>query len=372
MLGQAKLFKSFIQGGFECSTHRRNDGKRLDLISSTFHDQNSDQDYSVLKKHGIYTVRDGIRWHLIETYPGYYDWSSFLPMLKAAIRNKTQVIWDLCHYGWPDDIDIWKPEFVTRFANFATAVAKLIKNETEDVTFYSPINEISFWAWAGGDVGYFNPTSHQRGFELKHQLIRATIAAIEAIRIVDPSARFIQAEPLINVLPNSNGYTESEIYNESQFQAFDMLSGKIWPGLGGREELLDIIGINYYPYNQWIWHGTTINRYDPNYIPLSILLEKVYKRYQKPLFIAETGAEGSEREKWLNYIGNEVFKTMCVGVLIEGICLYPILDYPGWDDDRHCQTGLLGLADIHGFRNIYAPLAREIKQQQLIFNDYCK
>ena len=53
------------------------------------------------------TVRDGLRWHLIETPPGHYDWSSFLPMLRAATAAGVQVIWDLCHYGWPDDIDIW-------------------------------------------------------------------------------------------------------------------------------------------------------------------------------------------------------------------------------------------------------------------------
>ncbi len=146
---KSTIFRSFIQGGFECSTKRRKDGKRLDLLNSTGHDILAQEDYISLKAHGIHTVRDGLRWHLIETRSGYYDWSSFLPMLQAAINNNIQVIWDLCHYGWPDDIDIWKPEFVVRFANFAAAVARLIKSETDEIQFYSPINEISFWSWAG-------------------------------------------------------------------------------------------------------------------------------------------------------------------------------------------------------------------------------
>ena len=66
----------------------------------------------MLAEHGIRTVRDGLRWHLIETAPGRYDWSSFLPMLRAARDTGTQVIWDLAHYGWPDDLDIWSPAFV--------------------------------------------------------------------------------------------------------------------------------------------------------------------------------------------------------------------------------------------------------------------
>src|SRR3712207_8963919 len=39
-----------------------------------------------------------------ETAPGRYDWSSFLPMLRAARDRGIQVIWDLCHYGWPENI----------------------------------------------------------------------------------------------------------------------------------------------------------------------------------------------------------------------------------------------------------------------------
>jgi hypothetical protein len=52
----------------------------------------------------VHTARDGLRWHLIETSPGYYDWSSFLPMLKAANRTGIRIIWDLCHHGWRHDI----------------------------------------------------------------------------------------------------------------------------------------------------------------------------------------------------------------------------------------------------------------------------
>src|SRR3954469_10166570 len=78
------LFQSFFVGGFECSSHRRRDGRRLDLLASTLHDANAGADYRALAQHGIRTVRDGLRWQLIERVPGYYDWSSFLPMLHAA------------------------------------------------------------------------------------------------------------------------------------------------------------------------------------------------------------------------------------------------------------------------------------------------
>jgi hypothetical protein len=113
MLPKSDLFHSFVLGGFECSSHRRRDGRRLDLLAATRHDVNAGTDYRALARHGICTVRDGLRWHLIETTPSHYDWSSFLPMLRAARDTGTQVIWDLLHRGWPDDLDIWSPAFVT-------------------------------------------------------------------------------------------------------------------------------------------------------------------------------------------------------------------------------------------------------------------
>ena len=71
-------------------------------------------------------------------------------MLRAARGTGTQVIWDLAHWGWPDDVDIWSPSFIERFARFAGAVARVVRDETDAVPFYTPVNEISFWAWAGG------------------------------------------------------------------------------------------------------------------------------------------------------------------------------------------------------------------------------
>jgi len=100
-LSSIATFRSFLLGGFECSTHRRPDGHCLDLLAATAHDLLAQADYRELARHDIRSARDGLRWHLIETAPGQYDWSSFLPLLNAANSVGTQVIWDLCHYGWP-------------------------------------------------------------------------------------------------------------------------------------------------------------------------------------------------------------------------------------------------------------------------------
>lgn len=354
-------------GGFECSTHRRWDGHRLDLIASSRHDQWAFQDYSALRKHGLITLRDGLRWHLIEATAGEYDWSSFLPMLKAAHEAQVEIIWDLSHYGIPDGLNIWRPEFVTRFARFAAETVRVIKNETGVTPLICPINEISFWAWAGGDIALFNPMATGRALELKHQLVRATIAAIDAIREVDPSTRFITAEPLINVLPRIGHPAEkgpAEAYRQSQFEAFDMLVGESWPGLGGDPKYLDIIGLNYYSTNQWYLDGERLSAASPGYRPLHDMLAEVYLRYGRRMLIAETGAEGESRSAWATHIFQETAKAQSKGIPLDGVCLYPVIDYPGWDDDRQCPTGLLGYVNIHGQRPVHAPLARVLSEWQ--------
>src|SRR5690349_3898233 len=106
-------------GGFECSTHRPHNGKRLDLIAATRHDKFAAADYARMRSQGLLTARDGIRWHLIEKSPYQYDFSSAIPMVRAAHHAGTQIIWDICHYGWPDDLDIFSAEFVSRYAALA-------------------------------------------------------------------------------------------------------------------------------------------------------------------------------------------------------------------------------------------------------------
>ena len=90
-------FASFFQAGFECSSHRRRDGVRLDLIRATSHDRHVESDYRQCADLGLRTLRDGLRWHLIEKTPGTYDWSSWQRALEAAEHLGVQIIWDLFH-----------------------------------------------------------------------------------------------------------------------------------------------------------------------------------------------------------------------------------------------------------------------------------
>lgn len=368
-------FASFLMGGFECSSHRRRDRTRLDLIAATRHDRFARQDYARLRARGIRTARDGLRWHLIETRPGQYDFSSFLPLLRASREAGVQVIWDLLHYGWPDNTGPLADDFIRRVAAFAGATARLLAAEGETAPLLVPVNEISFLAWAGGEVGYMNPWQEGQGYGLKGRMVQASLAAMDAVWAEVPGARFVHTEPLIHVVPHPDrpGDTPgAQAYNRGQFEAWDMLTGTLHPELGGHPRYLDLLGINYYSHNQWVHHESHPQReaLPPGHAwhrPMHELLLGVWERYRRPLLIAETGEEGDARVPWLRHVGEEVRLAMQAGAPVQGLCLYPILDYPGWDNDRHCPTGLWGYADDTGYRPEYAPLVRELAAQERAF-----
>ena len=346
------LFSSFWMAGFESACHVNGKNVRLDMIAATQHDRFVEQDYARLHEFGITAVRDTVRWHLIESSPGTFDFSSLDPMLAAARRQGMQVVWDLCHYGWPDDVDLYAPSFVDRFAAFSRAVARHIRDQDDAIPFYTPINEISFLAWAAGEVGWFLPHGIGRGGEVKRQLVRACIASIEAIREVDARSRIVTVEPVIHVVhpagqPQFAG--EAAAYRASQFEAWDMLSGALQPELGGKPQYLDVMGVNFYHDNQWehpgaariAWH---IRPRDPRWLPFHQLMLETYQRYRRPIFVGETSHVGSGRSEWIREIATEIKLAFESGVPVEGVCLYPVIDRFEWEDSSHWHNS--GLWDF--------------------------
>jgi UDP-galactopyranose mutase len=376
MTPDSRLFRSFWMAGFECSCHINTSGKRLDMMAAVEHDARAAEDYGLIRGLGMATARDGIRWHLIE-HGGRRDWSSWVPMLKAAHEAGVQAIWDLCHYGWPDDLDIFSGKFPERFARFAGEAAHIQREHTGACGFFVPVNEISFFAWAATRKLMY-PYARGRDDELKRQLIRSAIAAIDAIRAADPEARICFAEPLIHIVPprkRPGHIGPAAAKRASQFEAWDMLCGRAAPELGGAERYLDVIGVNYYASNQWEVPGGRKLHWDagsddPRWMPLHKLLTEVSERYRRPLFLAETSHYGSGRAAWLEEIACEARQALAAGVPLKGVCLYPILDRFDWNHPRHWHhSGLWDLKrgrDGHYARVLHEPYAAALRAAQSV------
>ncbi|MBV9769832.1 MAG: hypothetical protein JOZ32_09695 [Bryobacterales bacterium] len=375
------LFRSFWIAGYESATHINPQGIRLDMIAGIEHDLQAAEDYRLLAPFHIKTARDAVRWHLVDRGGAWYDFSSFAPMLEAALASGVQVIWDLCHYGCPSDLDLSTPQFVDRFAKYSAMIARFIREHTDEIPMYSPINEISFMTW-GIEVGLLFPSLKNRDKSPKRQLIRACIAACEAIWAVDARARFTYPEPVINVLPPRSRpelAEPAERYRQAQFEAWDMLAGYTEPSLGGHPKYLDILGANFYHDNQWEIEGAghlswDADPRDDRWRPLHQMLGEVWRRYRRPLYIAETSHFGPGRARWIREIGDEILKAWQSGTPVAGVCLYPILDRYDWGDRNFWHHS--GLWDLeqesagHLRRVLNRPYATALLETQERLSNY--
>ena len=367
MLREPGLFKSYWIAGYEGADHINGKQIAQSMNAANQHDVQLSGDYDLLKQFNIKTVRESIGWRLAEENK-QFNWHALEHKAKTAQVHGVQVIWTLMHYGMPIDIDPFGPKFVGRFAKFCEAAARKLKPYSDDAPFYQPLNEISFLSWAMTHTGLihpFNPSFYHRSFELKRQLVLAALRGSEAIWSVDPRARIIHTDPIIHITAPINSSFEhiedTKRYNEYAFQAWDMLCGDMEPGLGGSRKHLDIIGLNYYHENQWE-HGTNDQLHwhlkDPRRLPFNELATKAWQRYQRPMFIAETSHVGEGRGDWLDDMGAEIIKCEARGVAIDGICLYPVIDRPDWENPDHWHKS--GLWDVE---NIAEPV---LKQSQML------
>ena len=150
------IFPTFFISGFECSTFLWKDKKRRNLVTETQHDLFVMQDYELLHKLGIAVSREGIPWPLVDNN-GKYDFSLVDPMIDAMNRYKILPIWDLCHYGYPEDLDPFTEEFQQRFKAYCKAAAEYVIPKMHGPYFFTPINEITFFSFCGGEWGWVAP-----------------------------------------------------------------------------------------------------------------------------------------------------------------------------------------------------------------------
>jgi hypothetical protein len=343
------MFRSFYLAGFECATGYNVHGEWIDQIAATEHDLHVDADYRRLADVGIHAVREAIRWPLVDR-GGRYDFTSVEPFMRAAVHQGFDVIWDLFHYGYPDDLDPFSTAFAHRFRDYCRAAARYVAARMHAKCYFTPINEPSFFAWAAGDAGRFAPHQRGRAAELKLALARATILGIDAIREVCPAARIVNVDPICRVVPRSDdpgAAGHAQRFNEEYvFEFWDVVSGRTRPELGGSPDHLDIVGLNYYWTNQWELgrEGIPLAADDPRRVPLADLVRKAWRRYGREVVITETSALGDARAPWIHELSRMAEGLLAEGVPLGGICLYPILGMPEWHARE--QWTRMGLWDL--------------------------
>ena len=367
------MFRSFFLAGFESATGFNMHRQWIDQIAATQHDRFVDEDYARLRRRGLRAARDAIRWPLVDRR-GRYDFSTVLRLVQAGRRHGVEIIYDLFHYGYPQDVDLFSEEFPARFGEYCYAAARFVSAESEGPYYFTPLNEPSYFSWAAGEVGRFAPHANGRGFELKVALARATIEGINAIRQAVPEARIVNVDSLCRVVaPDGQPELQPECDDFNQiavFQSFDMLSGRMLPELGGSAAHLDIVGVNYYWTNQWELNRTGVPLADDDGRRWSLgrLVRSVWERYGCEVLISETSHVGEMRAAWVREVAREAEGMLAARVPLRGVCLYPILGMPEWHiQDQWTRMGLWDLvpnAEGSLERVPYTPMQDALREAQ--------
>jgi beta-glucosidase/6-phospho-beta-glucosidase/beta-galactosidase len=351
------IFPTFFLSGFECSNFSWTDGERRNLVAETGHDRHAAEDYQILNSLGIAVAREGIPWPLVDK-GGSYDFSMVDRYIEAMNTSKILPIWDLCHYGYPDDLDPFSDEFVERFAHYCRAAAEYVIPKVRGPHFFTPINEITFFSYCAGEWGWAAPyrCTRQDRDRLLLALSRAAIAGVKAIREVDPEARMVHIDPLVQVVAPRDRPDQIEAARQetsvNTFLAWDIICGLEHPEFGGSPDILDIVGANNYSFGQMEYRETgphaALPPGDDRITPLCDMLDTVWQRYRRPMIIGETSGLGKGRADWLRDVMGESLAAVQRGMDLQGVCLFPAVDMPDWHTGEWVHNGICDVVEANG------------------------
>lgn len=324
-----------LWGGHECTVNRVAD-RYCDQNRLTGHDERI-EDLERFAALGVKALRYPVLWERVgPERPGAYDFTWSDARLAEIRRLGMRPIVGLLHHGsGPRFTSLVDPEMPALFADYAAAAAERYP-WVED---WTPVNEPLTTARFAGLYGHWYPHGGDESVFLSALVteIEATVAAMRAIRRVNPGARLIQTDDLGDTYSTRKLARVATHYNHRRWLGFDLLAGRVdkahyfWraidkAGLADRVRAIsadpcppDIVGVNHYITSDRFldhrrarypdlktpsvgFHDFTATRVmDPPPPGLESVLRQVWNRYQIPLAITEChlGCTREEQMRWL-------------------------------------------------------------------------
>jgi hypothetical protein len=188
-----------------------------------------------------HTVRVRFDWRAHERGAGCIE--ATRRAVLAAQRSGAPVAVTVCDWRLPDGLEPASSAFARRLAHAAGALAAALAPIAGAAPLYTPINEIAFLAYALADTSLLRPRRRSGGTrdDVERHLVRAAVAACEAIRAADPRARFLHVEPL--TLDDAGVDVRA---CRALVRTCDRLSGRREPELGGDDRFAGTIGLALY------------------------------------------------------------------------------------------------------------------------------
>ena len=372
-----------LWGGVECTLNRVGDRYHDQLERSGHRTRLDDLDrFAAL---GLRTLRFPILWEAVAANADNFDWRWSDAAMQRCRELGIRPIVGLLHHGsGPRYTDLLDPDFPRKFAAYARAVAE----RYPWIDAYTPINEPLTTARFSALYGLWFP--HRRDKESFVRALwnqsRATVLAMQEIRVVNPAAMLIQTDDLGCTIGSPGLQYQVDFENERRWLGWDLLIGKVdrdhpmwgylrWSGLT-EEEILDfrdepcppdLIGINYYITSERFldadWRRYPGEDHAGNgrdqYVDVSAvgvraegifgparIYEEAWSRYKIPLAITEAhlGCTADEQMRWFHEIWVAVNGLRRAGADIRAVTAWAILGAYDWEslvtrDDGRYESG---------------------------------
>lgn len=310
----APLFMVFHENTDQSRRHLLDKRRResFDQVLEIGHDLHLEEDWEACRDIGAVMQRDAARWHITNPSKSRFDWDWMDRLVEVA---GGELIIDYWHYGYPRWISL--PAFLSHeFVEYAGRFASMIASRYPEVSHHLPCNEARVGA-DQIDSGVWRPYLRHRRDEVFAQMAKASIQMAHQIKRVNPNAAIVTAEPV-----NSPG---EETYDE--FLALtDAMLGRAHPQWGGRQSLVDVIGINHYAEPD---NSSRMLR--------SILMDMRDRYRDKTIWISEAG--NVDELGYLTYVVNETYQANQSHARIEAVTQAPIISSTPWTGERRVDRG---------------------------------
>lgn len=367
-----------LWGGAECTVNRVGDRFRDQLRATGHHDRLSD--LALIAGLGIRTLRFPILWERVAPRPdGVCDWAWSDARIAELARLNIRPIVGLLHHGsGPVHTSLLDDAFPQLFARYAAAVAQRYPH----VRDWTPINEPVTTARFATLYGTWYPHAADLALFWRAMVVQteATVAAMRAIRQVNPHARLVQTDDLGEATSDDRTRTVAEYYNDRRWLGWDLLAGRVRPGhplwaegarcgMASRLDAIaddpcpaDVIGIDHYPTSDR--HLTALNdgigfadepalRTSPA-VPggLATALRQAWARYGTPLAVTEChlGCTREEQVRWLRREWDTALAARAEGVDVRAVTLWALFGASDWDSLLTREVGSYesGAFDVRG------------------------
>ena len=384
-----------LWGGVECTVVRVGDEYRNQIIE-TGHDARLD-DLDAIAGLGIKAIRYPIVWETVapdrpdELCFGWHD-----ERLARLRELGVTVIGGLVHHGsGPRYTSLIDPNFPALLGDYAARVAE----RYPWIEWWTPVNEPLTTARFSCLYGHWYP--HRHSFKsMARALVTeslGTIAAMDAIRRVNPAARLLQTEDLGKTFATKILAYQARHENERRWLSLDLLAGRIRPGekwhgilrrcgiseadlaifLDGRATP-DLIGVNHYLTSErFLDEGVELySGFEPggngrhHYVDLEAIrmphlagqtgpvlrLREAWDRYGIPMVVSEVhhGCTREEQLRWLVEVWAAAEQVRGEGVDLRAVTLWSLLGAVDW---RSLITRRENIYDVGAF-DVRGPVLR--------------